>query len=98
MTRCSVRERAGCKRRYHACIRTKFRSTLENNFVGQNQALNPAAAANSHRGISMNKGFVHAHVVANGDITLLAVHDQAVRKACAGANLDARLVDKNRVA
>lgn len=81
MTRCSVRERAGCKRRYHVRIRAKFRSTLENYFIGQNQALNPAAAADSHRGISMNKGFVHAHVVANGNISLLAVHDQAVWKA-----------------
>lgn len=97
-TRCSVCESAGCERRYHVPIRAKLRSTLQNNFVGDYQALDVAAAANGHRGISMNEGLIHAHIVADSDIALLAVHDEPVRKSRAGANLDARLVDKNRVA
>ena len=94
---CLIGEGAGCKRRYHACIRAKFRSTLENDFVGQNQALNFAATANGDCGVSMNEGLVHAHIVANGNIALLAIQDQTVRKAAAGTNINAGLVDENRI-
>ena len=45
----------------------------------------------------MNEGLVHAHIVANGNIALLAIQNQAVRKAAAGTDIDALFVDDNRI-